>query len=369
MCSQAQCVTSLVIGDTGAGKSEFGNRYVGASLFEANDGPMPVTAAPSSNSRVVDGMTRRVIDTEGHADGNSVSSIQIQKLASFFRTWQYGVNGICVVLNGQNDRFSQGIKDTLRWAYNTFGTQDVLTHICIVFTRCYDAVPYPNRERKQTEYRACVRTFLQEISGVSSAPEIPIFFVDSIDMESMKTKQNMTQFHGWLVSRTPLPTDRVQAVALRDNVEEEYQRRILTRYRYQGPPSDQYQYAVYQDKKRQKLTPYNGDSVRYGEWEVTREWEEYAGHQKIETRSRNRETEDKMVDHHSGHSMSGFSRRDHTHYTIRRNTWTEQWTVTTHFDGTVTETSPVRVGSVSTRTIDSDRERGWTDGYQGRSIH
>jgi hypothetical protein len=117
------CVTCVLVGDTGAGKSEFGNRYLGTQLFAASDSPFPVTLAPKAESKVIAGLSHYVIDTEGHADGNSVSSEQIQKLALFLREWQFGVNAVCIVLNGQHDRFSQGIKDTLRWAYNTFVTK------------------------------------------------------------------------------------------------------------------------------------------------------------------------------------------------------------------------------------------------------
>jgi hypothetical protein len=148
MSTQSKCVTCVLIGDTGVGKSEFWNRYLGNRVFEANDSPFPVTLEPKTQSAVINGMTRHVIDTEGHADGNSISSQQIQKLSLFLKDWRQGVNGVCAILNGQNDRFSQGIKDTLRWAYNTFGTKDVLSHICIIFTRCYDGIPYPNRQRK-----------------------------------------------------------------------------------------------------------------------------------------------------------------------------------------------------------------------------
>jgi hypothetical protein len=354
----------MLIGDTGVGKSEFGNRYLRQRLFEANDGPNPVTLQPKVQSTQTDGLTRYVIDTEGHADGNSISSEQIQKLALLLKQWDKGVNGICIVLNGQSDRFSQGVKDALRWAYNTFGTPDVLSHICIAFTRCYDAVPYPNRQRKQVEYMGCVQRFLGEVAGTTNVPTIPVFFVDSLNLESAETERNMTQFHGWLVGRQPLSTQNVKAVSIRDKIEEENRTRVFKSYRYSGPSNDEYRYAVYEDQKRERFTPYNGDPVRFSEWVVTRTWEESAGHKTIKTSSRQKVGEEKEVEHHGGHSMAGFSRHDHTHYTIYRTQWTEEWTVTTDFDGSVTETQPREVGGRSRTQIRSDRERGFTSGYQ-----
>jgi hypothetical protein len=78
-------VTCLLIADTGVGKNEFGNRYPRAKRFDANHRPCPVTLAPETGSTIVDGVTRYAIDTEGHADGNSISSEQIQNLALLFK--------------------------------------------------------------------------------------------------------------------------------------------------------------------------------------------------------------------------------------------------------------------------------------------
>jgi hypothetical protein len=357
-------VTCVVIGDTGAGKSEFGNRYLGDSLFEANDSPLPVTLEPQVKSSVVDGVTRQVIDTEGHADGNSVSSKQIQTLARFFRNWKQGVNGICVILNGQHDRFSQGIKDTLRFSYNTFATCEVLKHICVVFTRCYDAVRNPNRKRKETEYRRFVQEFLQEISGVDTVPTVPVFFVDSLDPESEETERNMVQFHGWLTGLSPLSTSDVKEVALRDKIEDEFANAVFANYRYEGPPEDQKRFAIFEDRRRQKIKPYNGDPPRYGEWIVTQTWEEPAGTQSVKIHEIEHEVEEKRVDHHCAHSWGGFSSHDHTHFQIVRKTWTEQWKETISFDGKVTTTKPVRVGGFSERVIRSDRKRGFSSAYR-----
>jgi hypothetical protein len=335
-------------------------------MFQTSDSPFSVTVEPQVHSTDIDGVTRQVIDTEGHADGNSITSEQIQRLALFLRNWEHGVNGICVVLNGQHDRFSQGIKDTLRWMYNTFGTPDVLNHICIVFTRCYDAVANPNRRRKETEYRRCVQEFLMGISGVVTTPAIPIFFVDSLDVRSVETERNMVQFHGWLSSRQSLSTNEVRTVGLRENIEDEIETRVLTGYRYDGPPNDQYRFALYVDRTRQKLTPYNGDPPRYGEWNITRRWEEAAGHQTIVTHSAQHAIESKRVEHHNAHSWRGFSSKSHSHWNVFRITWTEQWTVTTSFDGDVTQTQPTQVGGKSEIHLYSGEERGWVPGYETR---
>jgi hypothetical protein len=60
-------------------------------------------------------------------------------------------------MNGHDSQFAQAIKDTLRWAYNSFGTPDVLNHMCIVCTYCYDGATRQNCQRRETDYRLCVQ--------------------------------------------------------------------------------------------------------------------------------------------------------------------------------------------------------------------
>lgn len=52
-----------------------------------------------------------------------------------------------------------------------------------------------------------VKQFLSELSGVSieKFPDFPVFFVDCYPYEeNQDTKQNLTLFHEWVCSRTPL---------------------------------------------------------------------------------------------------------------------------------------------------------------------
>lgn len=92
-------VTVIMIGDTGAGKSLFGNLYLGKNAFEASDSVDPVTLEASTQSNKIDECTRYVIDTAGFNDGQSIESIQIQNLAIFMRKYIRGVNGIAIIIN------------------------------------------------------------------------------------------------------------------------------------------------------------------------------------------------------------------------------------------------------------------------------
>jgi hypothetical protein len=153
--------------------------------------------------------------------------------------------------------------------------------MCLVFTRCHDAVTQPNRDRKTTEYREHVRNLLSEVSGVPNIPAIPVFFVDSLDMNSQRTSENMARFHDWLVKCPALPTSVVKAVSLREKTEEEIHRRIFVDWSYEGPEENRLRFANFKDDARDKITPFNGDPIRYGEWHAINEWREPAGQQTI----------------------------------------------------------------------------------------
>ena len=142
-------VVFMVLGDTGSGKSSFLNRLLEdreCKSFKASDNPLPVTDKASSQSKEVNNVMRTAIDTEGLADGQGITASQIQNLAIFLRKWEKGVHGVVIVVNGQNPRFGQTVKDVIKFAYDAFGTEDFLKYVCLVFTKCFAKMPdEPNR--------------------------------------------------------------------------------------------------------------------------------------------------------------------------------------------------------------------------------
>jgi hypothetical protein len=197
-----------LIGDTGTGKNAFGNVYLGSSVFDESESPDPAILETTAQSAIIYGLKRWVIIVQGLANGQHITAEQIQNMALLLKDWRPGVNGIAILLNGQNDQFSQGIQDVIRFVCNAFGIPDVLSHICIVFTCCYRLTPNrPNREQKRTEYTQLVQAFLSQVSGLRDVRQIPVFFVDSGDLEGPEMIKNLTQFHGSLTSKDPLLLD------------------------------------------------------------------------------------------------------------------------------------------------------------------
>lgn len=421
-----QEVTICLIGDTGAGKSSFGNYYLGKEEFAASDSTDPVTLEAFAKSNEVEGCKRWVIDTEGLNDGQSINAVQIQNLAKLMRNYERGVNAITIALNGQYDRFSQGVKDIIKFAYNAFGTKEALNHICIVFTKCYDT-RRPNRETKRTMYKEAVRKYLSEVSGIAleQIPEIPIFFVDCYpDDDNEETKENMIQFHGWVVSREPLDTKQFKEAGYREDRIEE----TRNHFSVGTEERDDTTYEIFEDQKRMKIVPNNQDPPRYSEWECINRYEEpikkviieenhnvdlgyqysddlktrykvtvdqerkiirdlrtgenievspwynsseerrtEAGHLSEEIQTRNRIFERKEVEHHRGHGV--FGGKDHTHYKIFHTTYQEQRINKYDYDGNKTNGKWFIVpGTLVTTQVGGGEEGGHTEGYDNKCL-
>jgi hypothetical protein len=265
------------------------------------------------------------------------------------------------VVNGQHDRFEQSVQNVIRFVYNSFGTPDVLSQICIVFTRCYAMMPnQPNRELKRREYAGKVREFLQEVSNGQNVPRIPVFFVDSKDENGEETRQNLQEFDDWLTNNSSLDTRSFRAVDFHNEVEDEEEEHVFVGYEIEGDC----RYANYVDRKRYKVTPYtHGEPTRYSPWEITKEYQELDGERTCRTESRIRIRDKRYVTHDSAHSMFGFSSSDHTHWSIWRQTWTEECDHITDFDGKETITPWRQAGEMSERTLGGGREHGWTSGW------
>lgn len=198
-------ITICLIGDTGVGKSSFGNLILDEEKFAASESPDPVTLEAVAKSKEFTDIIKWVIDTEGLNDGNSINSIQIKNLALLLKNYKRGVNVISIVLNRRHPRFSQGVKDIIQFTYNAFATKELMSHICIVFTNC-DNPRFPNRQLKKTEFMDKVRKYLSEISGISidKVPVIPCFFVDCYsDGQNQETNDNMDQFNSWSLLKEP----------------------------------------------------------------------------------------------------------------------------------------------------------------------
>jgi hypothetical protein len=75
------------------------------------------------------------------------------------------------------DRFPQKLAGFSE--YDTIRTPHLDSRLCIIFTRCFDSVRYPNRQTKRTQYQAAVQNFLATLVGNPAQLPLPKFFIHS----------------------------------------------------------------------------------------------------------------------------------------------------------------------------------------------
>lgn len=278
MEAQDNDVTVMFIGDTGSGKSSVGNLFLGEKVFEESQKPQPCTLTPTYHTSIVAGVKRIVIDTEGFDDGRHITEEQIHNLAQMLKHYQGGINSIGIVIQAQVMRFTQGVKDVIKFVYDALGKQ-VITHLCVMFTFC--STKFPNRDIKKNEYRKILEEYIKEISGIEEVPNIPMYFVNCAKPNKEFVKNEMTQFFGWSSSRSKIKPSDFEEVPLGYKVEDEEEKDVSLGCFKDGLNTIE----RFVDRKRKKITPNNGDQPRFTDWETTREYTKTVTEVKIEERN------------------------------------------------------------------------------------
>jgi hypothetical protein len=281
-----QRVTVAVIGQTGAGKSQFLNGYLQQQLFQACADPKAVTLVTSAQEKLIDGCLRTGIDTQGLDDTQGVDAAHVQQMVQFLKAWTHGVNAFALVINGQADRFDAGTQKLVKLINTFFNDPTFWDHVCIVFTKCYAGCDDIDKPVKERDYRKMVFDLIRQCQGqsVQKPPPLPVFFVDSKKFETdHETKDQYGLFHGFVCGLDALPTQKVVAPNVTYlKVEKETRKGILANTRIDGDTRIQ----KFEDQERQKRTGYDGITITFSEWKATRSWED--------RKTRTRRTEKKV---------------------------------------------------------------------------
>jgi GTPase SAR1 family protein len=268
MTAESKCVI-LVIGQTGAGKSEFGNGYLkDNTAFKADDSPDAVTFLTSAKERMIDGNKRICIDTQGLDDTQGVDAAHVQQMIRFLREWQKGVNAIAIIINGQAPRFNAGTQKIIKVIHNFFNNPHFWNHVCLIFTKNYKDHPI-NRRQVEDEYQRKVKEVVSECIGEGGFKQLfPVFLVDSKDINETSTKNELAAFHAWAVGLPSLPTQNVIAPDVNFmRIEEEKRYDILVSENIvQINDVSRCKTLVYENQRREKKTSYNG-IITYSDWE------------------------------------------------------------------------------------------------------
>ena len=261
-------VVVMFIGDTGAGKSSVGNLYLKDKAFEASQKAEACTLVPKHQSRIVNGTERIVIDTEGFDDGDHITEDQIEKLAHYLKTFPIGINAIGVVIQYSRMRLTRGVKDVIKFIYDAFGDV-ILSHLCIIWT--FSKYRPEDWKVRNEDYKPKITNYLCEISGKKEIPNIPFYYVNCDKPDKDFVVENMTQFHGWAVSRQKFSSSEIKEATLGYTTEEEKEEKVKVETFTDGNVT----YQKYVDRVRHKIIPNgNKNDIHYSDWEITKEYQE-----------------------------------------------------------------------------------------------
>lgn len=267
--------TVMLIGDTGAGKSTFGNLFLKESAFKSSEEAETCTLHPVAHTSSVNGIERTVIDTAGFCDTGKVSDDQIHELGTMLRRYSAGINAVCLVLNGTMPRFSQNVKNLLTFMYNFCG-KPLLSHLCIVFTNCDK--DKPDRDIKKRSFKKCVDQCLSSASGEDDIPHIPMYFVDSTQPSADWVIEEMTSLYGWVVCKNMMNTEKFVDTSFGETREEVVELGVKIDEFKEGNRI----FDRLVDRKCMKVTPNDGRDPTYTEWVNIKEYSVPSREERVE---------------------------------------------------------------------------------------
>ena len=254
----------ILIGETGSGKSSFGNFALGIEdAFKVSDDP---TSCTTETIRKISRLDHEIgiVDTPGLQDSQGRDKIHYEQMLKII-TEMKDLNFILLVFNYTSPRFTPSIQYMIKFLCNVF-PKNFAHHVGIVFTHYDHEYQIRINKKKKKDPREERKEFIREIMELISQTtneELflgpPVFYLDSYvkDENSKKELNRLIAF-----SKILKPIEDIRQCKLKyKKEEEEFDTRTYDRV--QGD----YIVTFTERLKRIKRTDYN-NKVSYTEWET-----------------------------------------------------------------------------------------------------
>ncbi|EAY04839.1 hypothetical protein TVAG_226520 [Trichomonas vaginalis G3] len=257
----------MLIGDTGSGKSSLANCILDKEVFKTSQEPHACTKEPSKQTNVVDGKKFTVIDTEGFQDENGISKDQIHKLGELIRNDIAGLNVIAAVIRFSDHRFSQNVINEFKFIFDTFQTNEIIDHMCIIFSFYkYSA----DKSVKEIEFMAEVKNLIMVSTGIENVKDIPMFFLQTRKQSTPEFLAEIKKLRSFITSVDLLETKEARDAHYGYKEVTESEIKVLSGSKVEGDK----EYEVYVDRERIKYILNNGAEPKFSEWKILRTYNE-----------------------------------------------------------------------------------------------
>lgn len=254
----------ILIGETGSGKSSFGNFALGIEdAFTVSEDP---TSCTTETIRKISHLDPEIgiVDTPGLQDSKGRDKIHYEQMLKIIKEMK-DLNFILLVFNYTSPRFTPSIQYMIKFLCNVF-PRNFAHHVGIVFTHYDHEYQIRINKKKKKDPREERKEFIREVMELISQTtneELflgpPVFYLDSY-VEDDNSKKELNRLIAFAKNLNPIEDIR-QCNLKYKKEEEEFDTKIYDRV------EGNYIVTYTEKIKRIKRTDYN-NNVSYTEWET-----------------------------------------------------------------------------------------------------
>ena len=262
----SKCYNIILIGETGSGKSSFGNFALGIQdAFKVSEDPRSCTTETIRKISLLD-KEIGIVDTPGLQDSQGRDKIHYEQMLKIIKEMK-DLNFILLVFNYTCPRFTTSIQFMIKFLCNVF-PKNFAQHVGIVFTHYDHEYQIRINKKKKKDPREERKEFIREIMELISQTtneELflgpPVYYLDSY-VEDDNSKNELNRLISFAKNLKPIEDIR-QCKLQYKKEEEEFNTRT-----YDKVEGD-YIVTYTESLKRIKRTDYN-NKVTHTEWEILR---------------------------------------------------------------------------------------------------
>jgi GTPase SAR1 family protein len=264
----------VLIGETGTGKSSFGNYLLGRNEFKVsakeNSCTTQTISKTSSRNNLIE-----IIDTPGFSDSEGrdkeLTQKMIQQLKSLKENKKSDLRLILLILNFRNPRIDAPIQNMIRFYCNVF-PKNLAYHFGIVFTNYHHEYEIQDsdsdpREMKQKNYMPKVMKIISDETEEPLNLKVPVYFVDN-KRKDKDSEDEINNIFYFVTSLSPIEEIR-ECDSKFKNVED-----IFRTNSYEKIEDDGRIVIINEVYRKQKFTDFMGNEF-YGSEELYSRKKEY----------------------------------------------------------------------------------------------